>query len=235
MAATKGDSKKNLIAAAEALFAEKGFDASTTREIAAKSGDTLGTLSHHFGSKENILIEVVNQRFPKTHELRKSYREAFKKMSGGKSTLENAIASIVMPFMELAICGGEGWRNYTILIAQIIRGPNERHRKIIREIRHDHVQEYLGWMKEVLPHSSEDDIVYDYECVISMMIGTFIEFEYNPKNGNLSQRERDSELTGVALRLMTVLIGGLKGQRKSPSKELEEFARFRGFTSETGA
>ena len=59
LAAIKGDSRIKLLDAAEELFARKGYDATTTREIAAKSGDTLGTLNYHFGSKRNLLERIL--------------------------------------------------------------------------------------------------------------------------------------------------------------------------------
>ena len=48
MAAPKGGSRDRLLDAAEKLFAQRGFDGTSIRDIAARSGDTIGTLSYHF-------------------------------------------------------------------------------------------------------------------------------------------------------------------------------------------
>lgn len=43
-----------LVEAAITLFGEKGFDATSTRDIAARAGANIGSISYHFGSKEGL-------------------------------------------------------------------------------------------------------------------------------------------------------------------------------------
>jgi AcrR family transcriptional regulator len=52
--------KKALIMAAGALFAEYGIDAVTTRAIAEKAGENTGIIHYHFGSKEGLLNAVMD-------------------------------------------------------------------------------------------------------------------------------------------------------------------------------
>jgi AcrR family transcriptional regulator len=54
----KLEKRARLIAAARALFARKGFAATTTAEIAARAGIGAGTLFLYFASKEDLLVEV---------------------------------------------------------------------------------------------------------------------------------------------------------------------------------
>ena len=48
------DTKQALLSAAEELFALKGFDATTVREISDKAGVNLSLVSYHFGGKKGI-------------------------------------------------------------------------------------------------------------------------------------------------------------------------------------
>jgi TetR/AcrR family transcriptional regulator, regulator of cefoperazone and chloramphenicol sensitivity len=43
-----------LVEAAIALFGEKGFDATSTRDIATRANANIGSISYHFGSKEGL-------------------------------------------------------------------------------------------------------------------------------------------------------------------------------------
>lgn len=54
--------KMRLIKVAMALFAEKGFDGVTVRDISAAAGVSVGLINHHFGSKEG-LREAVDRYF----------------------------------------------------------------------------------------------------------------------------------------------------------------------------
>lgn len=51
--------RKALIEAARAVFAEKGFDAASTPEIAAAAGVSRGALYHHFEDKKALFRAVV--------------------------------------------------------------------------------------------------------------------------------------------------------------------------------
>lgn len=51
--------REQLIDAARELFAERGYDAATTREIAARAGVDPGMIRHHFGSKENLFLQSL--------------------------------------------------------------------------------------------------------------------------------------------------------------------------------
>ena len=51
--------RQRLLAAAEALFAEKGYAGTSVREIAARAGCNLSLIHYYFGSKDGLLTEVV--------------------------------------------------------------------------------------------------------------------------------------------------------------------------------
>lgn len=51
--------RERLLSAAETLFAEKGFEATSVRELAAHAGCNLSLIHYYFGSKEGLLTELV--------------------------------------------------------------------------------------------------------------------------------------------------------------------------------
>jgi AcrR family transcriptional regulator len=59
--------RERLIATALRMFAERGFDAVSVRDIAKASGVSIGLIRHHFGSKEG-LREAVDQEFMRQFE-----------------------------------------------------------------------------------------------------------------------------------------------------------------------
>ncbi len=60
-AARSARTRGALLAAARALFAEKGFTATGREEIAERAGVTRGALYHHFASKTDLAAAVVEQ------------------------------------------------------------------------------------------------------------------------------------------------------------------------------
>lgn len=59
---TSSKGKQRLIRVAMQMFADKGFDGITVRDIAAAADVSVGLINHHFGSKDG-LREAVDQYF----------------------------------------------------------------------------------------------------------------------------------------------------------------------------
>lgn len=53
------ETKERILDVAAALFAEKGFDGTSTREISRLAKINIATLNYHFSSKKNLLWEVL--------------------------------------------------------------------------------------------------------------------------------------------------------------------------------
>lgn len=53
--------KQRILDAAQRLFASRGYNGTTTRDLAAKAGVAEGTLFRHFENKKAILVEVATQ------------------------------------------------------------------------------------------------------------------------------------------------------------------------------
>ena len=58
-AETKAATRQRILEAARQLFAAKGFEASTTRDIADAAGIASGTLFNYFAAKEVILSSLA--------------------------------------------------------------------------------------------------------------------------------------------------------------------------------
>jgi len=61
-AETKAATRERLLAAAEDVFARKGYAAASVEEIAATAGYTIGALYAHFSSKQQLFLELLSAR-----------------------------------------------------------------------------------------------------------------------------------------------------------------------------
>ena len=67
-AAKSKATQDKLVNAVIELINEKGFSAASSTQIAKKAGVTWGAVQHHFGSKEEILEEVLQRSHRRFHE-----------------------------------------------------------------------------------------------------------------------------------------------------------------------
>jgi TetR/AcrR family fatty acid metabolism transcriptional regulator len=52
---------EKILSAARELFEEKGFDLTSVREIATKADVNVALINYHFGSKDNLLLAIMEQ------------------------------------------------------------------------------------------------------------------------------------------------------------------------------
>jgi len=57
-----GGTRESILGAAERLFAERGFAATSVRDIVGEAGTSAPSLYHFFGSKENLVVELIKDR-----------------------------------------------------------------------------------------------------------------------------------------------------------------------------
>lgn len=55
------DTASRIASAATRLFAEKGYDGVSTKEICASAGANIAAIHYHFGSKENLYRHIIEQ------------------------------------------------------------------------------------------------------------------------------------------------------------------------------
>ncbi|HWS36480.1 MAG TPA: TetR/AcrR family transcriptional regulator [Actinoplanes sp.] len=82
--------RTRLVQLAGDLFAEKGFRATTVREIADAAGILSGSLYHHFDSKESIGDEILSAFL---EDVLAGYREAVRSAPGPREAIELIVRS----------------------------------------------------------------------------------------------------------------------------------------------
>jgi AcrR family transcriptional regulator len=89
--------RADLVRLAGELFAEKGFRATTVREIADAAGILSGSLYHHFDSKESIGDEILAGFL---NDVLSGYREAVAAEADPRATIERIVRSSAATLTE---------------------------------------------------------------------------------------------------------------------------------------
>lgn len=97
--------QERILEAATRLFAEKGYEAVTTAEIAEAAEVGVGTLFRYAGSKAELLVAVMNSRF--TEGIEAGLSEA----AEGRAMAESII-TILRPFVEESMTHPENMLAY---------------------------------------------------------------------------------------------------------------------------
>jgi AcrR family transcriptional regulator len=98
-AVTSSDTRERLLDSAERLFAEHGFDATSTRAIIEDAGGAnSAAINYYFGSKEGLLREVLDRVLV---ALFTEQRDALHELSSKPSGPAPVLATIVEPAVAL--------------------------------------------------------------------------------------------------------------------------------------
>jgi AcrR family transcriptional regulator len=93
--ATKAATRRQILDAAHRLFAEKGFGATTTRDIAQAAGIASGTLFNYFPAKEAVLACLAERASED------AIAEASGRSSGGETLEEDLFALVAAGLRKL--------------------------------------------------------------------------------------------------------------------------------------
>ena len=87
---TRSERRAHLVVLAGELFAQKGYRATTVREIADAAGILSGSLYHHFDSKESIGDEILSSFI---NEVLADYRGAVASAGSPRAVIEQIVRS----------------------------------------------------------------------------------------------------------------------------------------------
>jgi AcrR family transcriptional regulator len=160
------DTKGRILDAAERLFAEVGYDAVSVRDVAKRAKILLGLITYHFRTKE-IMFEAVIAR--RAEELNANRRKALAQLHD--PTLEELIHAYQFPYLERMQSGGEGWRSYGRLIAQI--GQSERWAHLSARHFSSLGHSVIDHIMKAEPRLSRAMAVHGYVHLVSVMFGVF--------------------------------------------------------------
>jgi AcrR family transcriptional regulator len=108
--AASEETRNQIKAAAQMLFARHGVDAVTVQEIVDAAGQrNNAALHYHFGSKEELIRQIVVDGAAVLDKRRREMLDAIEARGGPKSIREVMLV-LMLPVIELA--GDERWRGY---------------------------------------------------------------------------------------------------------------------------
>ena len=120
---TRTDVRGDLVAAAERLFAARGIDAVSLREVVAEAGATnASAIQYHFGGRPGLVRAVLDKHGPAVEARRHALLDGYE--ARGVADLRELVAAYVRPLAtELDVDGGPG---YLQLMADLVNRPNLR-------------------------------------------------------------------------------------------------------------
>lgn len=162
---------EQILDAAESLFALHGLHGVTLKDVAKRVGVHHTLMNYYFDDKKALFDTVFARRAAVTRERRLRVLDEYDRASNGKPSVEGALRAFLDTDLDLYIQGGEGWRNYGALSAQVASTPQwgaammDEHFDVV-------VLRLIDLLKKALPDAAAEDIFWCYHFVTGALMLT---------------------------------------------------------------
>jgi AcrR family transcriptional regulator len=168
---TKADStREKLISSAEALFAERGFDGVSVRDIANAAGVNSALVGYYFRGKEGLFSEVYTRHCEPLKRERERLLVEFSQNKSGL-TLENVIEAFIRP--SLAVTMDSNGRAGFIRLRAILSAENSA---LLEQLVGENFDASSGMFVEALtkclPGLNRDEIYWRFHFLLGAIYYT---------------------------------------------------------------
>ena len=205
----KRTTKDKLMDAAEKLFARRGFYGVSLRDITAEADVKLALVNYHFGTKKNLLAEVIDRRgHVLNDERRRRLIEERLKAAPQAPSTEAVVGAFLNPILDRLAHAGPGWHSYFSLLAYVNNSP-EWGRSLMGKTFNGVVREFIQAVMDSLPGSTPEDIYWGYNFLTGALTLSLAE------TGRLDMLSnglcRSDDVAALRARLVPYVSAGLRG------------------------
>jgi AcrR family transcriptional regulator len=183
--AARPDTPELILDAAEAVFADSGFNGATTRAIAEAAGVNPALIHYYFKSKEQLFEAVFARRSEAINARR---RRLLRRVmdQGRNASIEEVITAFLRPTVELGRdASGEG-RHYARIVVHVASGTDERSRRLTGARYDDIAREFIVAIQRLMPELTPAAAVRGYLNAVAIGLSL------------MARTGRDAELSGGA-------------------------------------
>lgn len=171
----KQATRDRILEAAEELFAQKGFEGVSVRQIMSSAGADVSLAYYHFKSKRDMFNQVMLRRVEYLNEIRlKALEEVEQRHPDDAPTVEEIIGAFTRPLLQLLADDHDNWSHYFQLIAQINNSPDQGGVLMSRYFD-PLVSRFIDALQKALPDCDEADLYWSYHFLSGALTLTFAE------------------------------------------------------------
>lgn len=200
--------RSRILDAAERLFARRGFEATSLRQITAAAHVNLAAVNYHFGAKDALIREVLARRIGPVNRERLARLEACAARAGKEPPrVEEIIRAFVEPVLELRAERDAG-EAFARLMGRSFFEPNLQVRRVIIGQMREVARRFASALHRALPHLPEAELWWRMHFSAGVLAHTLAG---NVHLETLSGGRCDlSDVSGTIERLVTFVAAGLQ-------------------------
>jgi AcrR family transcriptional regulator len=201
--------KARILDAAEALFMEHGFEATSLRLITAAAGVNLAAANYHFGSKEELFQAVLTRRLDPMNQERVQLLDRFEQEAApAPVAAERIISALLTPALRLARDKERGGNNFLKLLGRAYADPAPFIRQFLSDQYAQMVSRFKDAFARALPHLPRKELSWRLHFIMGALSYTLAGTDALKIIAELNPLEADNDEI-LLRRLAPFLLAGL--------------------------
>jgi AcrR family transcriptional regulator len=206
--ARRGDATRlAILDAAERCFAEGSFDGVSLRSITEAAGVDLALANYHFGTKENLLHEIIARRARIVHHDRVLALEEARREAGTDGpSVEAIVTAFLEPLLLRLVAGDPGWRCYASLASQLSISP--KFIVLTSDVLDPTALHFINALRAALPKAQPESIYWGYMFLLGVMV------QVMPETGRIERLSRglcqSNDVEGALRQMVPFVTAGLR-------------------------
>jgi AcrR family transcriptional regulator len=169
------DTRGRILDAAERLFAQRGIDAVSLREITRVADVNIAAIHYHYGSREGLVRAVLDRVVVPLNRMRIGLLDAAR---AGKPSGAIPVAALLDAFIRPDLLAIEALRDDGVWVARFLgrtySQPTPLVEQIMREQFADVAARFIPELARSLPHVGPGEIAWRMTwCVVGVIVALF--------------------------------------------------------------
>ena len=203
------DTKDRILDAAEHLFADQGFAATSLRQITAEAEVNLAAVNYHFKSKEALLSAVIERTLGPINQRRLELLDEMEaRSSDGRLDLKDAVLAFMRPAFEAKAVRCNEMKHFPRLMARVMAEPGEWAAPVLLPALHQITNRFMPIFQQAMGVSDRTTVLWGAQFSIGCMTRCLIapEFIHTITGQDLPPESAEQILD----RLVTFVVGGMR-------------------------
>ncbi|MGB7768321.1 MAG: TetR/AcrR family transcriptional regulator [Verrucomicrobiia bacterium] len=155
------ETRERVLDAAERLFAERGLEAVSIRDITRAARANLAAINYHFGGKRELVAEIFSRRLTPLNQKRLALLDAAEQMAASKpARLEAILEALIRPTVEQSFACACGSKTFMQLFGRCLSEPDAAVERLIHSHFEKIIQRFNAAILRVLPGLSEQELFW---------------------------------------------------------------------------
>ncbi|MEG0023982.1 MAG: TetR/AcrR family transcriptional regulator [Akkermansia sp.] len=162
------ETSRRILDASQKLFAERGYEGVSMREVASAAQVNLASIIYYFDSKEGLYLGVI-MRYSKAIE---EARECSLKIADENPSMENYIRAFIEPAFKIMTDASLGGPTHALLLWRAPHEPAHLWDKFYKNVYAPVTEQYIHKIRSFCPDISETDFSWSCHMMSSLFFST---------------------------------------------------------------